>query len=56
MDGVFKCLSAVLLLGEIKFDDSTFNKSKGRERVEIGNKDILKKISTLLGCENPSEL
>ncbi len=43
MDGVWRCVAACLLLGELEFDDKKFNKDRNAF-IEIKNKDILQKV------------
>lgn len=52
IDAVWRCLAAILLLGQIDFDKGSFGGVEDNKPGKINNADIVPKIAELLGIKN----
>jgi len=52
IDAVWRCLAAILLMGQIDFDKNSFAGVEENKPGKINNADIVPKIAELLGIKN----
>jgi len=56
VDSIHRIVAAVLHIGEILLDNSTYDDGKNSSPVSVKNKDKMKEIANLLGVDNPDDL
>lgn len=52
IDAIWRCVSAVLLLGQLEYDKASFDGAENNVPGKIANADIVPKICTLLGFKD----